>query len=298
MSGSLDSADGVLRELHEADAQNVADLFRLVYGENRSIDTAEVTSWLGNKELNPVWLRVLEVDGRIVGYGDIQLIGDDIALDVAAPEHWATFCDWAEAEAQAAGARRVRIFLPAGHTIEASLERRGYRMWRSSYTMEVALDEAPAEPPGLPPPFRLRTYRPRDQEPLRGALNEAFARDPFHHEVTQASFRETYLGGRGFDPSLWFLAWDAHELAGFLLVSPERAGDPDLAWIQTLGVRPPWRRRGIGEGLLRTALRELHARGHQRVGLGVDGENEDAIRLYRRLKMAVVRQGNNWTIDT
>ena len=297
MGSDPDSADVVLRELREADAESVADLFRGVYGESRSIDAAEVTSWLGNKELNPAWLRVLEEGGRIVGYADLQLIGDEVALDIAAPTHWATFCDWAEAEAQAAGARRVRIFLPAGHAIEPSLEQRGYRMWRSSYTMEAALDEAPPEAPGLPPPFQPRTYRPQDEEPLRGALNDAFACDPFHHEVTQTSFRETYLGGRGFDPLLWLLAWDAHEVAGFLLASPERPGDPGLAWIQALGVRPPWRRRGIGEGLLRTALHELHARGVRRVGLGVDGENGDALRLYRRLGMAVVRQGNNWTLD-
>ena len=110
--------------------------------------------------------------------------------------------------------------------MEASLAQRGYRMWRSSYTMEVALDGAPPKASGLPPPFRLRRYRRQDEESLRGALNEAFARDPFHHEVTKASFRETYLGGRGFDPSLWLLAWDAHDLRAFSSPPPSAQAIP------------------------------------------------------------------------
>ena len=174
-------------------------------------------SWVRNEELDPAWLRVLELDGRIVGYGDIQVIEDEVAVDVAAPVHWETLFEWAEESARTCGARQVRALLPAGHELEGSVRNRGYRLWRSNYTMEIVLDDSPLGAPRLPTPFQLRRYRPHDEVPLRTAINEAFADDPFHQDVTASNFREFFLRARGFDPSLWLLAWDAHELAGFLL---------------------------------------------------------------------------------
>ena len=287
-----------LRELREEDADEVAELFRVVFGDERSIDAELVVSWVRNEELDAAWLRVLELDGRIVGYGDIQVIEHVVAVDVAAPIHWETLFEWAEESARAYGARQVRALLPAGHQLEASVKKRGYRLWRSNYTMEILLDDPPPEAARLPTPFQLRRYRPHDEVPLRTAINEAFADDPFHQDVTASNFREFFLRARGFDPSLWLLASDGHELAGFLLAYPERAGERDLGWIGSLGVRRQWRRRGLGEGLLRTALHDLHARGLRRVGLGVDAENATgAVGLYRRVGMKVMRQANNWTLD-
>jgi mycothiol synthase len=287
-----------LRELREDDADQVAELFRVVFGDERHIDAEQVVFWVRNEELDAAWLRVLELGGRIVGYGDIQVTEDEVAVDVAAPMHSEIFFEWAEKSARACGARRVRAFLPAGHELEALVKKRGYRLWRSNYTMEVVLDDSPPQVPRLPMPFQLRRYRADDEDPLRTAINEAFADDPFHHDVTAANFREFYLRARGFDPSLWLLAWDGHELAGFLLAYTERAGEPDLGWIASLGVRPRWRRRGLGEGLLRAALHDLHARGLRRVGLGVDAENATgALRLYRRIGMKVSRQADNWVLD-
>jgi ribosomal protein S18 acetylase RimI-like enzyme len=190
------------------------------------------------------------------------------------------------------------VLLPAEHETEELVEQRGYRLWRSAYTMHVVLHETPPEVPRLPNGLEVRPYRRRDEDPLRAALDESFANDPFFHEATPAHFREFFLRARGFDPSLWLLAWDGQELAGFVLAFPERPGEVNLGWIQSLGVRIPWRHRGLGEALLRAAINELHARGLRRVGLGVDAENETgALRLYERVGMRVVRQGNNWVLD-
>ena len=62
-----------LRELREDDADEVAELFRIVFGDERPIDAEQVVSWVRNEELDAAWLRVLELDGRVVGYGDIQV---------------------------------------------------------------------------------------------------------------------------------------------------------------------------------------------------------------------------------
>ena len=289
----------MLRELRESDAEGVAALFRSVYAAERPMDAEEIVSWVNNAELKPEWLRVLEVDGRVVGYGDIMIEDDEVALDTAAlAGHWDAFVEWAEEQARAADARRVRLYFPAGHHFEDLARDRGYRLWRSSYTMEIVLDDVPPDRPPPPDGITFRPYRPEDEDQLRTAANEAFANDPFFHEETPERFREFNLRARGFDPALWLLAWDGEELAGFVLAFLERAGEPDLGWIGTLGVRAPWRRRGLGDALLRAAIGELHARGLRRVGLGVDTENETgALRLYERVGMNVVRQGNNWVRD-
>jgi ribosomal protein S18 acetylase RimI-like enzyme len=65
--------------------------------------------------------------------------------------------------------------------------------------------------------------------------------------------------------------------------------------VGTLAVRPRWRRRGLGEALLRAAFAALYERGRRRVGLGVDAENvTGALRLYERVGMRVIRQSDNW----
>lgn len=288
----------MLRLLRESDAEEVVALYHVAFGDERPIDTQEIVSWFHNPELKNEWLRVLELNGRIVGYGDIWIDNDEVALDVAAPGHWQTFFEWAEDCARVERLSRVRAYFPAGHELADLVERRGYRLWRSAYTMNIELSDVAPEPPHLSPGIELREYRPGDGDLLRAALNEAFAIDPFFHQVTRSSFRAFYLGGRGFDPSLWLLAWDRAELAGFILAFPEHAGDDTLGWVASLGVLPAWRRRGLGAALLRVAFSKLHARGLRRVGLGVDAENETgALRLYERVGMHMVRQGDNWVLD-
>lgn len=284
-----------LRQLRDDDAAAVASLFKEAFGESRPLDAEEIRSWLRNDELKPEWLRVLEVDGRVVGYGDIW-VDDDIRLDVAAPGHWDVFFDWAESEARNRGIARVLAQFSQGHELEHVVVPRGYVYWRSSFTMEVDVED-PA-PVALPSGLELRTFREgADDEPLRALLNDAFVEDPFWHNVSPSNFREFFLRARGYDPALWFLAWDGDHLAGFALTYPEHGGDQELGWVGTLGVGRAWRRRGLGEALLRTAFHGLHTRGLRRIGLGVDAENPTgALRLYERIGMQPIRRSDNWEL--
>jgi len=298
MNSETQSSDAVLRPLRESDADAVVALYQVAFGDQRPIDPEEVVSWFRNPELNSEWLRVLELDGRVLGYGDIVVNDDAVAVDVAAPGYWEVFLAWAEDTARVKGVSPVRVFIPAGHELAQILAARAYRYWRSSYTMQIDFDQVAPDAPALPAGIELREYEESDADLLRAALNEAFADDPFFDEATPSRFRAFYLNARGFDPSLWLLAWDRGELAGFVLASPERTGDASLGWIEALGVRPPWRRRGLGEALLRAAFGQLHARGLRKVGLGVDAGNETgALRLYERVGMRVGRQADNWALD-
>ena len=286
-----------LRLLQGSDAEAVAALFVAAFGDDRKLDPDEIRWWLQNDELDPQDQRVLEVDGRVVGYGDIMVESDTCVLDVAAPGAWEAFLGWAEDVARDRDLPRVRTQFPPDHEAADIVARRGYRQERISYSMEIALDSP--TPSALPGSLTLRGYREGlDEEPVRTVLNDAFVDHPFFQKITPKAFREFHLKGRGYDPSFWFLAWDGDALAGIALAFPERNGDTELAWVSDLGVLPPWRRQGLGEALLRNVFHQAHVRGIPRVGLGVDVENPTgALRLYERVGMAPVSQQNTWMLD-
>jgi ribosomal protein S18 acetylase RimI-like enzyme len=58
-----------------------------------------------------------------------------------------------------------------------------------------------------------------------------------------------------------------------------------------LGVRRPWRKRGLGLALLHHAFGEFYRRGKRKAGLGVDAKNlTGAMRLYEKAGMHIHKQ--------
>ncbi|HEY2327879.1 MAG TPA: GNAT family N-acetyltransferase [Gaiellaceae bacterium] len=281
-----------LRPATEGDAEQVAALFRATFPTWRwFVTTEDILSWLRDPEIGDR-TRVLEIEGRVVGYGDVTA-GQDMELDVVAPGHWDPFLDWLEERARESDLTYARVGFPEGHELQDVAAARGYTQWRSAHTMEIAL----AEPPEavLPDGIDIRPYSDDVADTLRDGMNEAFAQDPFWHVVTAENFRTGYSGNQSSSPELWLLAWAGQELAGFVLPEPTRGSDKELGWVRVLGVRPRWRRQGLGEALLRQAFRELYDLGRRRVGLGVDGENPTgAVALYERVGMRRVSSIDNW----
>ena len=286
---------GVFRPLREADVDDVVSVYDNAWGESRPIDREELLSWLRNPEIESDALRVLEVNGRVVGYGDVSVEGDAAALEVAAAGHWESFLEWAEEVARREHADRVRVVSYSGEALSSVAAARGYHHWRSNHTMRIDFDEEPGEIT-LVSSLVLRTYADAFEDRLRSAMNEAFAADPFFRQASAGHFRESYLHARAFDPSLWLLAWDDDQLAGFVLAYPEYMGE-EIGYIHSLGVRPAWRGRGLGEALVRGAFRTLFERGLRACVLGVDASNKTgALRLYERVGMRSVRQSQNWAL--
>ena len=84
------------------------------------------------------------------------------------------------------------------------------------------------------------------------------------------------------------------ELAGFAMCS--RRGGTRTGHVHVLGVRRPWRRRGLGTALLLHSFRGLRARGCARARLMVDGESlTGAVRLYEQAGMHVARRSERWS---
>jgi mycothiol synthase len=161
------------------------------------------------------------------------------------------------------------------------LENSGYTPVRGIYVMETGLDEPPPLP-HWPADISVRTFVPgRDERAVYEAVEDAFRdlwgrpRNSFERFV-----RETEK--EHFDPSLWFLALEGDEIAGLTLCKT-LAGE---GWVDVVGVRRPWRKRGLGLSLLRYAFTEYHRRGIHRVSLSVDAESiTRAPRLYERAGM-------------
>jgi ribosomal protein S18 acetylase RimI-like enzyme len=285
-----------LRKLREEDADQVAALFLDAFGDARKLDAREVVSWLRDPDLQPEDLRVLEEDGRAVGYCDVAARKDALFVDLAAPGRWTELLDWAEGEATRRDLHLTSLFVPHAHELAHIAAGRGYEKRRESLTMEIALDDPPQD--GDFGPLEVRTYRDEDHDALIAVLNEAFVEDPFWREVTPPRFSVRFLGTPGYDPTLWFLLWDGDELVGFALCVPELGTETDVGWVSWLGVRPPWRRRGLAEALLQRSFTELYARGKRRVRLGVDAQNvTGALRLYERVGMRAVRRYGSWQKD-
>lgn len=187
-------------------------------------------------------------------------------------------------------APRVGIFRQS----EASkklFEDMGFQYIRSSYEMRIELSKAPSAPQWSEG-ITLKTCDPeKDLRAVYLAQREAF-RDHFGYveEPLEEGFErfKHFLTGEAFDPSLWFLAMDGSEIAGISLCRLQSYSDPGLGYVNILGVRRSWRKRGIGLALLRHSFGELYKRGKSRVGLGVDASNlTGALRLYEKAGMQI-----------
>jgi mycothiol synthase len=235
--------------------------------------------------------RVALRAGAVVGYCDIgdrsgngtllwlDARGDGDALPV--------LLDFLEARARelAKEDAKLKAWSPEQNgEYRALLEARGYEFDRYSFRMWIELDRDVPEPE-WPNGISVRTYRrDEDEQAVYDTHQETFSdqhdydRDPFD-EWQQWFYREP------FDPELWFLAFDGDELAGVLLGRGERGGDTTVGWVSVLGVRKPWRGRGLGLALLQQVFSEFRRRDKVRAGLGVDGGNASAVRLYERAGM-------------
>jgi mycothiol synthase len=188
----------------------------------------------------------------------------------------AAYGDAAAVEVFTLASNRAKRELLAGH---------GFAPRRTVYRMRVDLPDEPAQSPP-PAGVVLRRFRPGDDErAMHDTMTEAFedhfrqSNEPFE------AWRARLLGHPDFDPELWWLAWDGHEPAGALIAYDHG----DVGWVKGLGVRRPWRRRGLGAALLTHAFAALARRGQRRVELGVDAEGETRpLHVYENVGMRVV----------
>ncbi len=172
----------------------------------------------------------------------------------------------------------------AGHTL---CKTEGYSPIRYHWRMEIKLQESPPTPT-WPEGVELRPFnREQHEHAIWQAQNESFRDHWGSHDVTFEEFTHSRFDDPEYDPTLWAVAWDGDEIAGFS-INRFRMG---IGWVRTLGVRRPWRKKGLGLSLLQYSFGEFYKRGKATIGLGVDASNPTgATRLYQRAGMYVASE--------
>ncbi len=198
----------------------------------------------------------------------------------------AELLDWAELRAAAMGAR---LFSGGWATQEAllrELEQRGFRLTRISHRMTIDLSE-PTPDPVWPGGFDARTFQPGDEQTFYDLHQETFKDSWEPIEETYGEWVHQFLAPDALAPALWTLACADGEPAGFAICHPH-TGDANLGWVHVLGVRRPFRGRGLGRALLLRAFAQFRDLGMRRAGLGVDSTSPTgAEKLYASVGMQV-----------
>ena len=183
----------------------------------------------------------------------------------------------------------VRVFIQSlinnkdesGHNL---LRSNGYAPFRYYWRMEIKLQEAPATVT-FPAGIELRPFiKDEHAVVVWQADNEAFRDHWGSHDRTYEEWSHGKFGNSNFDPTLWMIAWDGDEVAGF----SQNRFRKGIGWIGTIAVRRPWRKKGLGIALMRHTFGEFYKRDMVTIGLGVDSANlTGATRLYERAGMYV-----------
>ena len=171
----------------------------------------------------------------------------------------------------------------------ALLEGRGYHEVRRFYEMAVELEEEPVVPE-LPDRLVLDELHDGEQRAFYDALNDAFQDHwewhpmPFDEWIEMR--RDQHHDEHG---PVWFVVRDGDELAAVTRNDANVAGG---GYVGAIGVRPPWRGRGLAKVLLQRTFLEFWRRGSRRVSLDVDAQNPTgATHLYERVGMRVEKCG-------
>jgi mycothiol synthase len=183
----------------------------------------------------------------------------------------------------AEGAATLDVLQADAVTLEPAaapfLRANGYEKVWEIWLMGVELADAPVEEPRWPAGIQVRTFRSEDAAALKKLLDEAYAAEPEYRPLPFDEWRQFMLGDPSFDSDVWFLAEAGGELAAAALNWKE-------GYVKDLVVHPAWRRRGLGEALLRRTLATFRERGASHVGLKVLSNNPTgAWRLYERVGM-------------
>ncbi|MFC1960752.1 GNAT family N-acetyltransferase, partial [Chloroflexota bacterium] len=213
---------------------------------------------------------------------------------------------------QAPAAAQITLHISALNTevdMAAHLTAYGLELKRHFVMMQIDMKTAPTVPT-LPDGLSITTLAETDDlAAIMRATIDSF-RD--HYGFVETPFEEEYedwldwikmLKAQGdFDPALWFVLTDTEpqageRVAGLAVCLPRLIEDPDLGYIEILGIRRPWRRRGLALTLLLHILAAFWARGNKKVALHVDASSlTGATRLYEKAGMRVVRQSDSYQL--
>lgn len=288
---------------------------RRLYGEDQ-VTRDEVTAWWKRArfDLARDCRMVLDERGELAGMANVGNPGEPYAhISCAGITHpsyegldslWDLLHAWSIERAReliplaSEGIRVTAMSNIAGQdsTRAAALRRAGFMAVRMANHMGIKLESRIPEAE-WPAGISVRAVDiERDLEAIVRLVLETwrdhwgFVAQPLDQALADWKEGLSALGGK-FDPTLWFLAMDGAEIVGISLCDNRIVDDTTRGYIDSLGVRPAWRKRGIALALLRHTFGEFARRGYAAVELDMDSENlTGALRVYERAGMHVIRQ--------
>ena len=166
----------------------------------------------------------------------------------------------------------------------AWLEANGFTHRRSFFDLQRGID-TPLAPAVWPSGVAIARYRPGEDDEAVYALiyvDAAWAEVPGHMQRSLEGWRSTLTP----DYRGWVARRDGRPI-GWVA---GRVFSDGRGWVEQLAVARSARGLGLGRALLLHSLAELHERGATSLALGVQGENENAIGLYRKVGFEVERE--------
>jgi GNAT superfamily N-acetyltransferase len=278
-----------VRAFTDADAPAVAEFVNrdeeLFYGRAGRVTPADILKYLPWADEAWIW----EEDGEILGSGTFFVHGDGANIRAVVGKDrgiHATILDRGEEFARTKATTKILTgAAEADVAARALFESRGYSEARRFYEMAIEFTEEPTVF-ALPEGLQVDELRDGEQRAFYDALNEAFAD---HWEWHPRPFEEWIELRRDEHHDehgpVWFVVRDVDELAA---VTRNEARPSGEGHVGAIGVRPPWRGKGLAKALLYHTFAEFWRRGMTRVTLDVDAQNETgAVRLYERVGMHV-----------
>jgi mycothiol synthase len=230
--------------------------------------------------------RVVELHGRIAGYGIVRRPGTVVAVDPRFEGRGVgrALLKWSEARGrqQGRGAHRQYVGAANVHAREL-LTGAGYALLRSYWRMVRELDGS--EQPGhVPEGIRMRALDVETDGQAVHALDDvAFSTVPDYNPSSLEQFREEHLAAHDLDTDLSVIAETDGAMAGFALTRVW--SDARVGFVDVLAVHPAHQGRGLGPALLSQAFVRYRAAGLREAQLGVATDNPRAVRLYERVGM-------------
>jgi len=164
--------------------------------------------------------------------------------------------------------------LPAAQALAAA---KHLEPGRTLLVLRLEMNAAP-EPERVPGGVTIRTFEAEDVDAIVRVNGRAFASHPEQGAMDSADF-EQRASSDWFDPAGLFVAERDGDVVGFHWTKVEDG----LGEVYVVGVDPSEQGSGLGTSLTARGLRHLHESGIRTVDLYVEGDNDPALAVYRRL---------------
>jgi GNAT superfamily N-acetyltransferase len=288
--------------------QGEAD-FPSIEAVREAVRTVDGDLWLPGPDTNPNTVcnpaqdcLLAEVDGKVIGYTWLawweEMNGTKLYLHLGwlVPE-WRrkgigrALLRWQEQRlrqiAQTQPTTKLRVF--GGNADEnqpsnrALLLSEGYTVAFTFVWMTCQIPTELIQPTPLPDGLEVRPVEPEQLPAIYAANEEAFSES--HDGVASYEIWLSKLGGPDPDTSLWVVAWDGDQIAGYVISTSDEAG-AHTPWVAT---RRPWRRRGLGKALMTRLLQRCQERGITQADIGTVAENSGkSAHLYESVGYQIV----------